>query len=119
MRGDGMIIDKPWGYERIWAKTDKYVAKILHIKAGHKLSLQKHEIKEETILVNEGRLHLVYHNDGKEIKSILSPGDTFHVKPGTVHRFCAGKDDGPVTLIEVSTTEIDDVIRLEDDYDRK
>jgi len=115
-----MIINKPWGHENIWAKTDKYVGKILHINPGHKLSLQKHLIKEETIMVIEGNLHLVYYENENEIKRILKKGDVFHVKPNTIHRFCSSAEDmNPVVLVEVSTPELDDIIRLSDEYDRK
>jgi len=107
-----MIIEKPWGWEKIWAKTDKYVGKILHINAGESLSLQFHRIKEETILVKKGRLILT-HNDTVHI---LSPGESFHIKPNDVHRMEAGNRD--VEVIEVSTPELDDVVRLSDRYGR-
>ena len=109
------ITDKPWGFEKIWAfsnREDGYVGKIIHIKDGHRLSLQKHEEKEETILVMNGTLELVLENG----TLYLSEGDFFHITPGLVHRFSA--NDGDCTLVEVSTKELDDVIRLEDDYGR-
>jgi len=109
------VIDKPWGFEKIWAfsnREDGYVGKIIHIKDGHRLSLQKHEKKEETILVMNGTLELVL-EDGI---LCLNEGDSFHITPGVVHRFSAASGD--CTLIEVSTKELDDVIRLEDDYGR-
>ena len=112
-----IFIEKPWGSETIWAKTDKYVGKILYIKAGKKLSLQFHKEKEETILVTDGVLLLRYGEEGELLKAkTLKIGETFHVKPGLIHRFEAVKED--VTLIEVSTPELDDVVRLEDDYGR-
>jgi len=105
-------VDKPWGYELIWAHTDKYVGKILHINAGHKLSLQYHEAKDETIFVKSGTLEL--HHDGFHFS--LKEGESFHIKAGKVHRMSAGDHD--VEVIEVSTPELDDVIRLSDAYGR-
>ena len=109
-------ITKPWGYEIIWAKSDKYVGKILYIKKGHRLSRQYHKIKDETILVKSGKLLLEI--GAKEYKTDieLNIGDSFHITPNTVHRFCAPHED--VCLLEVSTTELEDVVRLEDDYSR-
>lgn len=109
------IINKPWGSESIWAQTKDYVGKILFINRGHKLSKQYHEVKEETILVKSGTLFLEIGN--KEVEYLeLGPGESYHVTPGTVHRFCARELD--VVLIEVSTPELNDVVRIEDDYDR-
>tara|TARA_Y100000114_G_C11755290_1_gene326565 strand:+ start:2274 stop:2627 length:354 start_codon:yes stop_codon:yes gene_type:complete len=110
------IIEKPWGQEIIWAKTKDYVGKLIFINKGHRLSRQFHKIKEETILVKTGILHIEV--GSKEYKNdiYLNPGESFHVKPNVVHRFCA--PFGEVLLIEVSTPELDDVVRLEDDYDR-
>lgn len=108
-------IDKPWGYEIIWAKTNKYVGKILKIFPGCKLSLQYHEKKTETIYVSDGLLEL-HLADNKVI--YLQKGETFHVEPNTIHRFACPKDSWGVELIEVSTPELDDVIRLLDDYGR-
>ena len=105
-------VNKPWGYEEIWAHTDKYVGKLLHIKAGSRLSLQYHEVKEETIYVLQGDLVLL--TDKKRIT--LPPGSVYHISPGDFHRFTAGA--APVTLIEVSTPELDDVVRVEDDHGR-
>jgi len=110
---------KPWGKEVIWAETKDYVGKLLYINAGHKLSLQYHEEKEETILVVSGELELtVSGHDRLGISTmILSEGDTFHVTPTTIHRFAATLGTN-VVLAEVSTNYLDDVVRLEDDYDR-
>ena len=85
-----MIVDKPWGYEHIWAKTDKYVGKLLYIKEGERLSLQYHKVKEETIYVLEGVLELVLEEGSRrDMHSVfLEPGDTFHIAPLTIHRFC-------------------------------
>tara|TARA_B100000519_G_C14086818_1_gene364341 strand:- start:348 stop:692 length:345 start_codon:yes stop_codon:yes gene_type:complete len=107
-------IDKPWGYELIWAETKDYVAKIIFIAPGHRLSKQYHQEKEETVHVLEGTLVNVG-EDNKE--TWLSPGQSFHVTPGQVHRFCATKNDY-VKIVEVSTPHLDDVVRLEDDYRR-
>lgn len=115
-----MIVDKPWGYEHIWGKTDKYVGKLLHINKGERLSLQYHKIKEETIYVLEGMLELVLEEGSRrDMHSVfLEPGDTFHIAPLTIHRFAASQGTD-VKLMEVSTIELDDVIRIEDDYSRK
>lgn len=105
--------EKPWGYEYIWAQTEHYVGKILFIKNKHRLSLQYHQVKEETIIVQEGTLTLQV--GGEDI--ILSTGEFYHISPGTIHRMSA--KDGDCRVIEVSTPQLDDVIRLEDDYKRK
>ena len=109
----GEMVYKPWGYELIWAKNEKYAGKILYIKPGQRLSLQYHEKKDESVFVLEGKLLLHIDKDILE----LEPGQSYHVVPGMVHRFAAGRD--PVKLVEVSTAELDDVVRLEDDYGRK
>lgn len=106
------IVKKPWGYEEIWAESSKYVGKLLYINAGQRLSKQYHEYKEETIYVLSGVLILEIGDE----KQILKASDTYHISPGTIHRFSASACD--VTLIEVSTPELDDVIRIEDDYAR-
>ncbi len=108
-------VDKPWGYELHWAKTDKYVGKVIHINAGHALSLQYHNKKDETILLWSGKL-LFERKEGDDIiKYEVKPGERFHVTPGTVHRMTAIED---CDVIEVSTPELDDVVRLEDRYGR-
>ena len=107
-------IEKPLGYEIIWANTEKYVSKFLHINPNSRLSLQYHKVKEETIYVMSGNLKLVIGKDGEE--KYVGPGTVVHVEPGKIHRFGAGEE--PVTLCEVSTSELDDVVRLEDDYSR-
>ena len=116
---DNIEILKPWGKEIIWAKTNQYVGKLLHINEGERLSLQYHKKKEETIYVLEGILELILEEGSRRgVHSvILQPGDTFHIKPLTVHRFAATKGTD-VKLMEVSTTELDDVVRIEDDYSR-
>ena len=117
MRRSKSIIEKPWGHEELWAQANRYVGKILFIKKGHRLSRQYHQVKEETIMVLDGKMILEAgpYNQGEEIeRHVLEVGDVFHVFPGTIHRFCAEESD--VRLVEVSTTEINDVVRLEDDY---
>jgi len=111
---------KPWGREVIWAETPDYVGKLLYINEGHKLSLQYHEEKEETILVISGTLELTISGHGRRGISTLklSEGDTFHVTPNTIHRFAATLGTN-VVLAEVSTNHLEDVVRLEDDYDRE
>ena len=113
------IVEKPWGHEEIWAETPKYLGKILFIRSGHRLSRQYHEQKEETIRVMSGvaTIECGVPGDAGSHSAKYSVGSIFHVTPGTVHRFCAY--DGDVHLIEVSTPEIEDVVRLEDDYTRK
>lgn len=108
-------VEKPWGYELHWAKTDRYVGKIIHINAGHALSLQYHNKKDETILLWSGRLLFEIQENGQLVKHEVSPGERFHVTPGTVHRMTAIED---CDVIEVSTPELDDVVRLEDRYGR-
>jgi mannose-6-phosphate isomerase-like protein (cupin superfamily) len=109
-------VEKPWGYELIWAKTSRYVGKILHIEAGHSLSLQYHRVKEETIRLGSGRLLLEVQEPGEALREIhLAPGDSFHLLPGTIHRMTALET---CEVIEVSTPELDDVVRLEDRYGR-
>ena len=109
-------IEKPWGNEKIWAETDKYVGKILTIDTGHRLSLQYHEIKEETIMVLTGVLR-IWESESEKDFFDLTQGEIYHVKPKQVHRFGA-TSFGPVSVIEVSSPEIDDVVRIKDDYKR-
>ena len=117
--GDGPArrVEKPWGHELIWAHTDRYVGKILVIEAGRRLSLQRHEVKDETILVMSGRLRLTIEgDDGVVSQEELGPGDHRRVSTGRIHRYEAIER---CELIEVSTPELDDVIRLEDDFGRE
>ena len=110
-------VDKPWGHELIWAHTDRYVGKILVIETGKRLSLQHHEIKDEWIHVLDGRLLLTLQNDAGEVEvRELQAGDGAHVPVGRVHRYEAIQT---ATLIEVSTPELDDVVRIEDDFGRE
>ena len=111
------LVKKPWGHEEIWAETDKYCGKILYIQAGQRLSLQYHEKKTETIRVQQGTLILTLGNpDGSTFETQLQAGQSYHISTGTIHRFGAGEHD--VVLVEVSTPELDDVVRLQDDYTR-
>jgi len=108
-------VEKPWGYEIWWAHTERYVGKILHVKAGHKLSLQYHVEKDETIYVQSGAIVLMV-DEGQGLREIpMRPGQSYHVRPGTVHRFVAIEDSD---ILEVSTPEVEDVVRLDDDYGR-
>ena len=109
-------VEKPWGYEIWWAKTDRYVGKILHVNAGHALSLQYHNIKDETIYLYSGKLLYEIEVEGVLTKREMKPGDTQHVSPKTVHRMTAIEDSD---IFEVSTPELDDVVRLEDRYGRQ
>lgn len=106
-------IEKPWGFEIIWAKTDNYVGKLLHITNGCRLSRQYHVQKEETIYVLKGVLY--NYDEAGNVQRIL-PGESFHVKPRQIHRFAAMESN--VELIEVSTNHLGDVVRLADDYKR-
>jgi mannose-6-phosphate isomerase len=109
-------VEKPWGYELIWAKTKDYVGKILHIKKGHQLSLQYHREKEETILVYSGRMNFVFENDKGQLEEVLlSAGEAHHIPIGKKHRMIAVED---CDIFEVSTPQLDDVVRLEDGYGR-
>jgi mannose-6-phosphate isomerase-like protein (cupin superfamily) len=113
----GKRIDKPWGYEEIWAHTDKYVGKVLHIFKGRRLSEQFHRVKDETIYVLSGDLQLEI-NGGEQIL-ILSPGESYRIETGVIHRFVASEHGTDVRLMEVSTPELGDVVRTEDDYGRE
>ncbi len=110
-------VDKPWGHELIWTHTDRYVGKLIAIHAGRRLSLQYHEKKDESIFVVRGRMALHLENDDGTLEvHELGPGDHRRVPTGRTHRFEALED---VEVIEVSTPELDDVVRLEDDFGRE
>lgn len=116
MFNSSILVPKPWGHEKIWAKTDRYVGKILHVRAGEALSLQYHRIKDETVMVLDGRLRLEFFAGGEAPQSReLSPGEAFHIVPNMRHRMVALED---TNVLEVSTPELDDVVRLEDRYGR-
>jgi mannose-6-phosphate isomerase-like protein (cupin superfamily) len=109
-------VEKPWGYELIWADTDLYVGKILHVKAGEALSLQLHRQKDETIYVHSGRLRYESGPSMDDLLAVeLAPGDALRVRPGTVHRMTAIEDSD---LLEASTPHLQDVVRLDDRYGR-
>jgi mannose-6-phosphate isomerase-like protein (cupin superfamily) len=109
-------VEKPWGYELRWAITDRYLGKIIHVDRGHQLSLQYHVQKDETVLVLRGLLDLVLEDDDGELRTHrLEPGMSARIRPGRRHRFIGAAD---VDLLEVSSPEIDDVVRLEDRYGR-
>jgi mannose-6-phosphate isomerase-like protein (cupin superfamily) len=110
-------VEKPWGHELIWALTDVYCGKLLFVKAGHSLSLQLHREKDESWLVQSGRakVELGEEGDAQLAERVVEPGEAFRFEPGTVHRVTAIED---TTILEVSTPQLDDVVRLEDRYGR-
>jgi len=115
--GDQRRVPKPWGHELIWALTDRYCGKVIAIDAGRRLSLQRHQRKDESVYVLRGRLRLHLEDDEGTVRILeLAAGDSHHIPTGRIHRFEAVDD---VELIEVSTAEIDDVERLEDDFGRE
>jgi mannose-6-phosphate isomerase-like protein (cupin superfamily) len=111
-------VEKPWGYELIWALADDYCGKVLFVKAGNALSLQFHREKDESWLVQSGRAKLELGDAGDAVldEEVIGPGSAFHFRPGTVHRVTALED---TTILEVSTPQLDDVVRLEDRYGRE
>jgi mannose-6-phosphate isomerase len=109
-------VEKPWGHELIWAEADAYVGKVLFVKAGQSLSLQYHRVKDESWYVHDGLARLELGETGGElVAGEIGPGDCFRYRPGTVHRITAIAD---TTILEVSTPQLDDVVRLEDRYGR-
>jgi quercetin dioxygenase-like cupin family protein len=116
MRHRPRRVEKPWGHELIWAETDQYVGKVLHIKAGEALSIQYHRVKDETIHLLSGEMHFFAGPSEEEIERVdLSRGESFRVRPGTVHRMVAVSD---CDVLEASTPHLDDVVRLGDRYGR-
>jgi len=110
-------VEKPWGWELVWAETDRYAGKLLFVRAGQALSLQYHERKDESWYVQEGRAALGLGRVGESLEEQeIGPGDTFHFAPRTVHRVRALED---TLIVEVSTADLDDVVRLADDYGRE
>jgi mannose-6-phosphate isomerase len=110
-------IDKPWGWELVWAETDDYLGKLLFVRAGESLSLQYHEQKDESWLVQEGRATLELGEVGGGLEALeVAKGDAFRFRPRTVHRVTAIED---TLVMEVSTPHLDDVVRLEDRYGRE
>lgn len=117
-RTDRPRTEKPWGHEILWSETPHYAGKKIHINAGNRLSLQYHEKKHESVFVLSGTL-LLHLGQGADATVVeLSPGDSADIPVGQIHRFAA-PDDSYVDLIEVSTPQLDDVVRLEDDYNRE
>ncbi len=109
-------VPKPWGHETIWAQSERYVGKILHINAGHELSVQYHSKKDETIHLLSGEMVYRVQSGGKMLEDVqLRNGESFRNTPGTIHQMVAVTD---CDVLEVSTPEIDDVIRLSDKYGR-
>jgi len=109
-------VEKPWGYELLWASTDRYVGKILHIDAGHLLSLQYHELKHESIYVLRGRMIFRYRNaEGALVDRVMETGEAQQVPTGLVHQFEALEDSD---VLEASTAHLGDVVRLQDRYGR-
>jgi mannose-6-phosphate isomerase-like protein (cupin superfamily) len=109
-------VEKPWGHELIWANTDRYVGKVLHVKAGHALSLQYHERKDETIHLLTGTMKFWAGPSSAELAEVtLHEGQSFRIVPGTVHRMEAVTD---VDILEASTADLEDVVRIEDRYGR-
>lgn len=109
-------VEKPWGYEEIWAQTDAYVGKILHVKQGARLSYQYHRVKKESLRVLSGLVEMTVLQGGQLQTMVLSPGDVLYVPPTTRHRMKALED---AIVLEVSTPHLDDVVRVEDDYGRE
>ena len=114
---DPRRVEKPWGYELIWAVTDLYVGKLLFVAAGHSLSLQFHREKDESWYVQSGRAKVELGEVGEAVlvEEIVTVGSAFRFEPGTVHRVTALED---TTILEVSTPHLEDVVRLEDSYGR-
>ena len=109
-------VDKPWGYELIWARTDRYVGKVLHVKAGHVLSLQYHNQKDETMHVLSGRAHPPHPRRATELEArAFRAGESVHIPAGLVHQIEAVVDSD---VLEASTPELDDLVRLSDRYGR-
>ena len=111
-------VEKPWGFELIWAVTDAYAGKVIFVKAGHSLSLQFHRQKDEAWLIQSGRAKIELGEPGETVlqEEVVGAGAAFHYPPGTVHRITALED---TTFVEVSTPHLDDVVRLEDAYGRE
>ena len=111
-------VEKPWGHELIWALTDVYCGKVIFVKAGAALSLQFHNEKDESWLVQSGRAKLELGEVGQRVltEEVIFPGVAFRFRPGTVHRVTAIED---TTILEVSTPQLDDVVRLQDLYGRE
>ena len=108
-------VQKPWGYELVFAENERYAGKILHLEGGHSLSLQYHERKDETIYVLQGEVTLTVEIEGTLRDVRLKAGEAYRIRPGVRHRMSAS---APVDIVEASSPELDDVVRLEDAYGR-
>jgi len=109
-------VEKPWGHEIVFALSERYCGKLIFIRAGEQLSLQFHRVKDETIYVHSGRIELEIGDPGGTLDAeVVGPGHAFRLKPGVVHRWKALEDS---VVLEASTPELDDVVRLEDKYGR-
>lgn len=110
-------VDKPWGYELVWAQSERYVGKLIFVRKGEELSLQFHNAKDETIYLQEGKIEIEISEPGVRIpgSEIVTAGAAFRIRPGVIHRWRALEDS---VVLEASTPEIDDVVRLEDRYGR-
>lgn len=108
-------VEKPWGREEIFAQNERYAGKFLHLAPGHTLSLQYHERKDETLYVLEGEMRLSVEVDGRMQELLLGPGSEYRIRPGTRHRIASERG---CVIVEVSSPELDDVVRLEDAYGR-
>jgi mannose-6-phosphate isomerase-like protein (cupin superfamily) len=110
-------VPKPWGHEMVWAQSDRYVGKILHIKAGHELSVQYHNRKDETVHLLSGEIVYRVKSTSGQLEDVqLKPGESYRITPGTVHQMVALTD---CEVLEVSTPEVDDIVRLSDKYGRE
>ena len=109
-------VPKPWGHELIFAENERYAGKILHVEPGHSLSLQYHERKDETLYVLSGEVYLLVEEDGQMRERLLTPGDSYRIRPGVRHRMRAER---VCEIVEVSSPELSDVVRLEDAYGRE
>lgn len=116
MLTDVRRVDKPWGWEIIFAHTERYAGKILHVEPGEALSLQYHEEKDETLYLLSGSYELMVEEDGQLTRHSMQPGDCYRIRPHCRHRMIAGPEG--CDIIEVSTPELDDVVRIEDRYGR-
>lgn len=116
MKSTPKRVDKPWGYELIWAQTDAYVGKILHVRAGEALSMQKHVVKDETLYLLSGEVVFLAGSGPGSLEPVqIGVGESVHIRPGIVHRIEAVRDS---EILEASTPHLDDVVRLQDRYGR-
>ncbi len=108
-------VPKPWGYELIWGRTERYVGKVLHVNRGESLSRQYHNVKDETLYLISGKIRLTLKWEDQERTVTMNVGDSYHIPPRLIHQIEAIEDSD---IVEVSTPELDDVVRLEDRYGR-